>query len=187
MSVGVADGVSPCAAVPGMAVLRENDAPPSLVERRVPSSRSRKPTVAEENEIDCTFEPQRSSLGVNGSRWKVTPPSSERRAEQPPPMITVLASTTSTFVRSEVIPVGMPLHVAPASSVRSSVPNSPAEYPRPPAKSSARIVFPCGRGLPQNQPEWPTDTGEAPAEPAVANVATARTATTAERVTLIVE
>ena len=82
MSVGVS--LPPLAALPGIAVLREKLAPPSPVASSVPSCSSRKPTSPVGNDIDWMPCLQRSSLGVNGSRWKVAPPSSERRAEQPP-------------------------------------------------------------------------------------------------------
>ena len=82
--------------------------------------------MPEGNDIDWMPSLQRSSLGVNGSRWKVVPPSSERRAEQPPPMTTDDGEMTSIRLRLDVIPVGIPVQVAPASVVLSSVPKSPA-------------------------------------------------------------
>ena len=89
---------------------------------------------------------------------KVFPPSSERRRAQSPPMTTVLESMARTVTSGAVIPVGSPSQVAPPSSVRSSVPKSPAAYPREPAKSIPFKVLPCGCGSPQNHPEWPTET-----------------------------
>src|SRR5689334_13433405 len=116
----------PLAGLLGIAVLREKLEPPSLVESSVPSRSRMKPSFEVGNDIDWMFCGQRSSLGVNGSRWNVVPPSSLRRAEQPPPITTDVGEITSMRLMLDVMPVGMPVQVAPASEVLSSVPKSPA-------------------------------------------------------------
>ena len=69
---------------------------------------------------------QLDSTGVKATRVKVAPPSSERRATQPPAAKTDWASMAWTSVRLVKVPLSSPLHVAPPSVVRSSVPKSPA-------------------------------------------------------------
>ena len=68
---------------------------------------------------------QRVSLAVHGSRWKLAPASSERRSAQPPATTNESAEMTRTCRRSTVMPVEEPLQLAPASSVRRTVPKSP--------------------------------------------------------------
>ena len=87
---------------------------------------------------------------------------------------------TCSSVSGVKSPVGRPLQVAPPSSVRMSVPNAPAAYPRAPAKSIAEIVEPVGVGLPQVQPEVPTRT-LASASAGAVSAAAAHSAATSER------
>src|ERR1051326_1850607 len=122
MSVGCCP--PPLAKLLGIAVLREKVAPPSLVDSSVPSWSRMKPLFEVGKDIDWMPSLQRSSLGVKGSRWKVVPPSSLRRAEQPPPITTDEGEITSMRLMLDVMPVGMPVQVAPASVVLSSVPRS---------------------------------------------------------------
>jgi hypothetical protein len=76
--------------------------------------------------VAASGEEQRSSVGVNGSRWNVRPPSSERRSTQPPPTTSESGVISARSVRSAVTPVRRPAQVAPPSSVRSTAPKSPA-------------------------------------------------------------
>ena len=69
---------------------------------------------------------QLDSTGVNATRVNVRPPSSERRATQPPAANRESASMACTSLRPVCVPAGRPVQEAPASSVRSSVPKSPA-------------------------------------------------------------
>jgi hypothetical protein len=117
-----------------------------------------------------------------GSAAKLMPPSSERRSTQPEPTTTVLSSGMLTCPIVAVVPVGMPIQLLPRSSVRSRVPNSPAAKPRAPLNSTVRSVLPCGCGLPQFQPEWPTVTSAAWA--AVSASARASAATDTSRASL---
>ncbi len=65
------------------------------------------------------------STGVNFTRVKVLPPSSERRATQPPPANSEVALIAWTSDRSVNVPDERPVQVVPPSAVDRIVPNAP--------------------------------------------------------------
>ena len=69
---------------------------------------------------------QLDSTGVKATRVKVAPPSSERRATQPPAAKTELGVDGLDLGQVGEGAAQQPLHVAPPSVVRKSVPKSPA-------------------------------------------------------------
>src|SRR3954471_287152 len=145
--------------VVGIAVTRAKVWPLSVVLSTLPLRRNRYPVFGSVKYDATTASGQlvsvRTYILVN-----VRPPSSERRTTQPlpPSRITVSGVTACRRVRSSEVPVASPDQVAPPSSVRSAVPSSPIAYPRPATKSIARIVLPCGVGLPHCPPDWLTCT-----------------------------
>jgi len=107
--------------------LRENVCAPSVVETTFPPLSSRYPAFAEGNARAFTEKGHDVSLGANGGREKLSPPSSERRTAQPPPATILFVSPPTKRIRgrSTVRPVTMPAQVAPPSVLFSTVPESP--------------------------------------------------------------
>src|SRR3954451_23629577 len=147
------------------------DAPAALVPGTGPTSVKVKPSSAR-----CTVPSpsSRKALWGDGSEMatvprqcegttflKVRPASSERPVKQLPPNITPEPAMAMSHSCEYRLPLRTEVQLRPPSCVRSSAPKSPAAIPNDPWNSIARSVSPCGCGLPQNQPEWPTPTGAA--------------------------
>src|SRR5438132_1142383 len=146
-------------AVPGMAVLRENDSPPSAVSSTEPFASSRKPVLGVTKLNDATGSEHSLSATLN-MRLNSLPPFVEMRVVHPPPppTITVDGASACTRVRFTEVPVVRPLHVCPASAVARAVPPLPTEYPTPPENAIALRVLPCGVGFPHAHPDLLTFT-----------------------------
>src|SRR4029077_12510325 len=146
-------------AVPGIAVLRENDSPPSAVSSTEPFLSSRKPVAGVMKLNDATGS-EHSLSATSNMRLKSCPPFVEMRVVHPPPppTMTVDGASACTRVRSTEVPVVRPLQVCPASDVARAVPPSPTAYPTPPENAIALSVLPCGVGFPHAHPDLLTFT-----------------------------
>src|SRR4051794_32641895 len=153
-SLGSTSDPALVARVLGTAVRRDHVRPASVERRTLPLPSSSTPTRGDGKSSERMPPEQRSSLAVHGRRRKLRPPSSERRSAHDPPTTRVCGPRRRIVLSGSVSPVARPLQVRPPSVVLSSVPNAPEAYPVRPANSTASRVSPCGRGSPQNHPEW---------------------------------